>query len=165
MQTKEEQTAESQHVRWMSMALRLAEENVVRGGGPFGAVVVRNGKVLGTGVNRVTQNHDATAHAEVMALRNAGDMEGTHHLEGAVLYASCAPCPMCLAACYWAGIEHVYYAGTTAQAAEAGFDDAFIYNELQLDVGERRLPLTPLLSEEGWRPFAAWARYDNKELY
>ena len=117
---------------FMRQAVSLACANVAQGGGPFGAVIVRDGVVVATGVNRVTSLHDPTAHAEVQAIRAAALRLGTHDLSGCEIYASCEPCPMCLGAIYWAHLDRVYYAGSTADAARAGFDDSEIYDELRL---------------------------------
>lgn len=109
----------------MRRAIALAVENVKQGGGPFGAVIARNGEIVAEGVNRVTMQHDPTAHAEVQAIRNACTKLGTFDLSGCDIYSSCEPCPMCLGAIYWAHLSHLYFAGTKTDAAEAGFDDAF----------------------------------------
>ena len=128
------------HHELMQRAIELSVQNVQQGGGPFGAVIARHGEVLAEGVNRVTANHDPTAHAEVQAIREAARRLGTFDLTGCDIYASCEPCPMCLGAIYWARLDHLYYAATQHDAAQAGFDDAFIYRELALDPKERSLP-------------------------
>ena len=117
-------------IRFMNMAAELAEENVANGGGPFGAVIVRNGDVIATGVNRVTASNDPTAHAEVNAIRQACSKEQTFNLSGCVVYTSCEPCPLCLSALYWAGVSRIYYGNTQEDADAINFSDRFIYQEL-----------------------------------
>lgn len=150
---------------FMHRAISLAVENVDQGGGPFGAVVVRNGEIIAEGVNRVTVNHDPTAHAEVQAIREACRKLETFNLSGCELYASCEPCPMCLAAIYWAHIDYLYYAATKTDAADAGFDDAFIYRELALPIDERSLPTNHLIEEEALAAFKAWMSKTDKTEY
>ena len=134
------------------------------GGGPFGAVIVRNGEIIARGENRVTVCNDPTAHAEVSAIREAAARMGTYDLSGCEIYSSCEPCPMCLGAIYWARLDRLYYAGTRADAANVGFDDAHIYEELPLDPSQRELPTQTLLREEAQRVFEAWAgKLDKKE--
>ncbi|MBS7348518.1 MAG: nucleoside deaminase, partial [Muribaculaceae bacterium] len=132
----------------MRKAIALSKENVANGGGPFGAVIARDGEIIATGVNRVTSNHDATAHAEVSAIRNACAKLGTHDLSGCEIYSSCEPCPMCLGAIYWAHLDRLYYGNDKHDAANIGFDDSFIYDELDLKPEQRRLASSRLLSEE-----------------
>lgn len=146
-----------QQQHFMREALALAAQSVRDGGGPFGAVVVRDGVVIGRGNNRVTPDNDPTAHAEVVAIRAACRSQGSFSLEGCELYVNCEPCPMCLAAAYWARLERIYYAATRDDAATAGFDDALIYQEVCLLPEQRRLPLLRLLPEEAGDAFAAWA--------
>ena len=151
---------------FLRRAIALATENVLRGaGGPFGAVIVRNGRIVGEGVNTVTAAHDPTAHGEVNAIRAACKALGTFSLAGCELYTSCEPCPMCLAAVYWARIDAIYYGASAADAARAGFDDAFLYGELRKDQPARKLPATQLLSDEAWASFAAWIASPNKTAY
>lgn len=149
----------------MRRAIALATESARAGGGPFGAVVVRDGAVLGEGTNRVTADGDPTAHAEVIALRAAAQHLGTHALVGCTVYASCEPCPMCLGALWWARVERVVFAATRDDAAAAGFDDAALYTELQRPLAERRLPLAPLLREEGLAAFQAWEANTDRQPY
>jgi tRNA(Arg) A34 adenosine deaminase TadA len=151
--------------RFMQEALRLAEENVQQGGGPFGAVVVKDGSVVARGVNRVTSGADPTAHAEVVAIRRACGALDTFSLEGCVLYTSCEPCPMCLGAIYWARLDAVHYAATHEDAARAGFDDAFIYEEIERAPRERKLCMERLLGAEGQRPFEAWQAHEGRVEY
>ena len=151
---------------FLRRAIALATENVKSGaGGPFGAVVVRDGKIAGEGVNSVTASADPTAHAEVNAIRGAAKTLGTFTLAGCELYTSCEPCPMCLAAAYWARLDAVYYGASAADAASAGFDDAFLYAELRKDVSQRKLRSIQLLGGEAWASFAAWIASPNKIEY
>ncbi len=152
---------------FLRRSIALATENVARGGGgPFGAVVVRDGRIVGEGVNTVTAAHDPTAHGEVNAIRAASKALGVFSLAGCQLYTSCEPCPMCLAAAYWARIDAIYYGASAADAARAGFDDAFIYQELQKNPAERKfLPSTQLLGDEAWASFAAWIASPSKTEY
>ena len=149
----------------MQRAIELSVRNVQQGGGPFGAVIARHGEVLAEGVNRVTANHDPTAHAEVQAIRAAGSALGTYDLSGCSIYASCEPCPMCLGAIYWARLSHLYFAAGQRDAAAAGFDDAAIYREFALAPSLRRLPSQVLLPAEGLRPFRLWAAQADKTPY
>ena len=150
---------------FMREAIKLSAESVRSGGGPFGAVIVRNGEIIARGENRVTVCNDPTAHAEVSAIREAAARMGTYDLSGCEIYSSCEPCPMCLGAIYWARLDRLYYAGTRADAANVGFDDAHIYEELPLDPSQRELPTESLLREEAQRVFAAWAEKADKKEY
>ena len=142
---------------FLRRAIALATKNVASGaGGPFAAVIVRDGQIVGEGVNTVTAGNDPTAHGEVNAIRAAGRALGTFLLSGCELYTSCEPCPMCLAAAYWARLDAVYYGACAADAARAGFDDAFLYDEMRKDEAERRMPSAQLLGDEAWASFAAW---------
>ena len=150
----------------MRRAIRLAEENAASGnGGPFGAVIVKDGKVVAEGSNTVTVDNDPTAHAEVNAIRRACAVLGTFDLSGCELYTSCEPCPMCLAACYWAHVSKVFYAAGREDAADAGFDDEMIYVEVAKQLNERKLPFIQLLPEEGLRPFLLWGSNPDKVRY
>jgi len=154
------------HGEFMEQAIALAVENVTSGrGGPFGAVIVKDGKVIATGANQVTATHDPTAHAEVTAIRNACRSLGAFSLEGCDIYSSCEPCPMCLAAIYWARCRTIYYGRTAADAAKAGFDDAFLYGEMKKPLGERTLPMVNLCGEEAGKAFAAWIKSPMKVEY
>jgi tRNA(Arg) A34 adenosine deaminase TadA len=145
---------------FMKQAIELATENVTSGrGGPFGAVIVRDGQVIATGANQVTATNDPTAHAEVTAIRNACRALGDFSLAGCVIYTSCEPCPMCLAAVYWSRLEAVFYSATASDAAAAGFDDAFLYEEMRKDLGERTVPEARMLAERGMESFDAWRRF------
>jgi tRNA(Arg) A34 adenosine deaminase TadA len=151
---------------FLRRAIVLAIENVeIGGGGPFAAVVVREGKIVGEGVNTVTAGNDPTAHGEVNAIRAACKKLSTFSLAGCELYTSCQPCPMCLAACYWARLDSIYYGASAADAARAGFDDAFLYDEFRKDQPERALPATQLLADEAWSAFAAWIASARKIEY
>lgn len=149
----------------MREAIRLSDENVKNGGGPFGAVIVKDGKIIATGVNRVTANNDPTAHAEVSAIRAAGQKLGTFDLSGCDIYTSCEPCPMCLGAIYWAHLDRMYYACNKDDAADAGFDDSFIYKELDLEASERRLKSENMLRSEALKTFEAWKEKSDKVEY
>jgi len=151
---------------FMRQAIALATENVSSGrGGPFGAVIVRDGKVVATGVNQVTVNNDPTAHAEVVAIRKACAELGVFSLEGCQMYTSCEPCPMCLAAIYWSRMDAIYYGNTAADAAAAGFDDAFLYEELKKPVGARRIPTERMLGKEAIENFEAWRNFASRVHY
>lgn len=141
----------------MRMAIELATENVRTGkGGPFGAVIVRDGEVISAKANTVTSTNDPTAHAEVNAIRAACSKLGTFQLDGCDVYTSCEPCPMCLAALYWSRCARIFYGNTAGDAAAAGFDDGFLYEELRRPPGERRIPTEPILREEALASFRAW---------
>jgi guanine deaminase len=141
----------------MARAIELAIENVRSGrGGPFGAVVVKDGRMIASGTNQVTASNDPTAHAEVIAIRAACAALGTFQLDGCDLYTTCEPCPMCLGAIYWARLSRVFFGGTAADAAAAGFDDALIYQQLDLPLGQRRIPFIPLMREEALSCFQEW---------
>ena len=151
---------------FLRRAIALAIQNVESSaGGPFAAVIVRDGKIVGEGVNTVTAGLDPTAHGEVNAIRAACKALGTFSLAGCELYTSCEPCPMCLAAAYWARLDAVYYGASAADAARAGFDDAFLYAELRKDASERKLSSKQLLPDEAWASFAAWIAAPNKVEY
>lgn len=150
---------------FMRLAIELAVENVKNGGGPFGAVIVRNGEVVATGANRVTPNNDPTAHAEVMAIRAACTKLGTFDLSGCVIYTSCEPCPMCLGAIYWAHIDKIFYGANQYDAAAINFDDSFIYKELALPPRERKKPVENILPQEALAPFNLWREKDDKVAY
>jgi len=150
----------------MRRAIALALENVrTARGGPFAALVAKNGSVIGEGANSVTATNDPTAHAEVVAIRAACRALGTFQLIDCELYTTCEPCPMCLGAIYWARPTRVFYAGVAADAADAGFDDAFIYEELRRPPESRRIPMTQLMREESLAIFAAWKQQPNKTQY
>ncbi len=149
----------------MREAIRLSEENVANGGGPFGAVIARDGEIVATGVNRVTADHDPTAHAEVRAIRAACKKLNTFDLSGCEIYSSCEPCPMCLGAIYWAHLDRLYYGNDKTDAKEIGFDDSFIYDELELPPNRRHLHSEILLDNEAIRAFEMWDRDENRIKY
>ena len=151
--------------KYMKRAIQLAVDNVRNGGGPFGAVIVKDGRIVAEGVNRVTSQHDPTAHAEVQAIREACRKMETFDLTGCEIYSSCEPCPMCLGAIYWAHLSHLYFAGTKIDAARAGFDDAFIYEELPLDIQHRQLPTETMMHNEALQPFDEWMKSSDKIEY
>jgi tRNA(Arg) A34 adenosine deaminase TadA len=151
---------------FLRRTIALAIQNVdIGGGGPFAAVIVHHGKIVGEGVNTVTTANDPTAHGEVNAIRAACKALNNFSLAGCELYTSCQPCPMCLAACYWARLDAIYYGASAADAARAGFDDAFLYDEFRKDEPARALPATQLLGNEAWASFAAWIASSNKIDY
>ena len=150
---------------FMRKAIELSVENVKNGGGPFGAVIVKDGEVIATGVNRVTDSHDPTAHAEVSAIRAACRKLGTFDLSGCEIYTSCEPCPMCLGAIYWAHLDKIYYGNNKTDAACIGFDDSFIYDELALERKDRRKAMEELLPEEAKAAFRAWEEKPDKVEY
>lgn len=135
------------------------------GQGPFGAIVVKKGKIVGQGHNKVVATNDPTAHAEVVAIRDACKNLGTFELSDCEIYTSCEPCPMCLSAIYWARIEKIYYGNTRDDAAAIGFDDAFIYNEIPLPLSERKIAIEPLSRDEAQEAFMLWAKKENKTDY
>ena len=153
------------HDALMQRAIDTAIQNVRSGGGPFGAVVARNGEIVSIGANRVTATNDPTAHAEIVAIREACRVLATFELDGCEIYTSCEPCPMCMAAIYWARLQRVYYGATAADAAAAQFDDSFIYQQLNLPHGERRIPLVPLLRENALAPFREWQNKTDRIPY
>lgn len=152
--------------RFMARAIQLSIDGLHSGrGGPFGAVIVRNGEIVAEGVNQVTSSNDPTAHAEICAIRLACAKLGVFELKDCELYTSCEPCPMCLGAIYWARLARIYYANTHEDAAKIGFDDSFIYRELQLPHSQRRIPTVQLMREEALAGFRAWADKPDKIRY
>ena len=148
-----------EHEKFMQIAIQLSEQNVLQSlGTPFGAVVVKDGKLVAKSANKVSATNDPTAHAEVAAIRLACKKLKTFDLSGCVIYTSCEPCPMCLGAIYWAKVEMIYYANTKADAAAADFDDQFIYNELDKAMNERKLPIKQLLRDEAQQAFKLWQK-------
>jgi tRNA(Arg) A34 adenosine deaminase TadA len=151
---------------FMEKAIALATENVVSGrGGPFGAVIVRDGEIIGSGTNLVTATNDPTAHAEVTAIRNACAALGSFSLSGCEIYTSCEPCPMCLTAIYWSRCDAIYFGGTAADAAAVGFDDAFLYDEVKRPWDQRTIPTVNLLREKAVSSFEAWVQHASKIHY
>ncbi|HEY8994513.1 MAG TPA: nucleoside deaminase [Lacunisphaera sp.] len=150
----------------MREAIKLADEGMHGGrGGPFGCVVVRQGKIVGRGQNRVTSTNDPTAHAEVTAIRDACANLQTFQLTDCELYTSCEPCPMCLSAIYWARIPQIFFANTRQDAAEIGFDDDFIYRQIPLPLEKRAIKISQLLREEGLKTFQGWTKKTDKVRY
>ena len=149
----------------MREAIALAVKNVADGGGPFGAIIVKDGKVIAEGWNRVTSTNDPTAHAEVTAIRSACAALGTFSLRGCDIYTSCEPCPMCLAAIYWARLDRVFFANSREDAAAIGFDDALIYGEVSKPIGDRIIPTTKLALPEAEAVFAEWQAKPDKIPY
>jgi tRNA(Arg) A34 adenosine deaminase TadA len=150
----------------MQEAIALSLKSVRSGkGGPFGAVVVKSGEIIASGHNQVTSTNDPTAHAEVVAIREACQVLRSFQLTGCELYTSCEPCPMCLGAIYWARPDRVYYANSKVDAAEIGFDDQFIYDELDLPIPKRQLPITQIMRDEALIAFQEWADKADKVKY
>lgn len=155
-----------QQRQFMQEAIALSLENVnLSEGGPFGALIVKEGKVIAKGKNQVTANNDPTAHAEMVAIRQACQKLKTFQLRECELYTSCEPCPMCLGAIYWARLDRVYYANTQEDAAQIGFDDRFIYEELKLPIRERQLPMIQIMKSEAREAFLTWVKTQNKIEY
>jgi len=151
---------------FMARAIQLSLDNVLRDqGGPFGAVVVKNGRIVAEGVNRVTATPDPTAHAEVVAIREACSRLGVFELKDCELYSSCEPCPMCLGAIYWARLARVYFANIAADASAIGFDDSFIHHELAQPLARRAIPMVQMMREEALAAFRAWREKPNKIPY
>jgi guanine deaminase len=147
-------------------AIQLAQHGLAQhAGGPFGAIVVKNGQIIGRGFNRVTSTNDPTAHAEVVAIRDACNNLGSFQLHGCTVYASCEPCPMCLGAIYWARPDRVVFAAGKADAARIGFDDQFIYRQIDLEPEARAIPMLQMLREEALSVFEAWEKLEDKMEY
>ena len=149
----------------MQMAIELSIANIDSGGGPFGAVIVRNGKVVAKGANRVVPDNDPTAHAEVVAIRNACRELKTYDLSGCVVYTSCEPCPMCLSALYWGGIERICYGNTKQDAKDIDFDDSFIYDQLELKYEDRSIRCEHFMHSDALRAFRKWEEKEDKVEY
>ena len=149
----------------MTRAIRLAEESVKLGGGPFGAVIARNGEIVAEASNRVTLDCDPTAHAEVSAIRKAAKVLGTFDLNGCEIFTSCEPCPMCLGAIYWANLDKIYFANNRKDAADIGFDDDFIYKEIEVTPEKRQKPSEILMREEALKAFDMWREKEDKTEY
>jgi guanine deaminase len=150
---------------FLRLAIELATENAATDGGPFGAIVVHGGQVVGRGANRVTAEGDPTLHAEIVAIREACRTLGSHDLSGGILYASCEPCPMCFGAAWWSRVDRIVFAADRYDAAAIGFDDAAIYANTAAPPAERELPTIQLELPEGGRPFAAWEANPNRRPY
>ena len=152
-------------IDFMKRAIVLSIENIKDNGGPFGCVIVKDNNIIAEGVNRVTFNNDPTAHAEIVAIRNACNKLNTFNLEGCELYSSCEPCPMCLSAIYWSHIDKVYYGNSREDAAKIQFDDKFIYDELSLKMTERKIPISQISRDEAIKAFNLWENEENKIKY
>ncbi len=150
---------------FLRQAIQLAEASLRSGGGPFGAVIVKDGEIVGRGHNRVTLDNDPTAHAEVQAIRDACQHLATFSLEGCTLYVNCEPCPMCMAACYWAHLDKVVYAADASDAAKIGFDDVLVREECIQDKKERQMPMQQALRDEALEVFSLWQSLDDKAEY
>ncbi len=152
--------------KFMRVAIRLSLENISKGeGGPFGAVVVKKGKIIAEGSNKVTSSNDPTAHAEIEAIRAACRVLNTFSLDGCDIYTSCEPCPMCLSAIHWARIEKIYYGNTRQDAAALNFDDEFLYDEIGKEIHERKIPMLQLLNNEAKVVFKTWEEKEDKIHY
>jgi guanine deaminase len=151
--------------KWIERAIELSKQNVASGGGPFGAVIVRNGKIVGEGVNRVTASNDPTAHAEVEAIRHACQNLKTFSLSDCEIYTSCEPCPMCLSAIYWSHLSSIYYGNTKKDAARIQFDDDFIYQEIPKPPQQRKIPMHQLARDEALKAFELWEQKIDKITY
>ena len=151
--------------KYMKEAIKLSVENVEKGGGPFGAVIVKDGEIIARGANRVTSSNDPTAHAEVTAIREAAKALNTFNLKGCEIYTSCEPCPMCLAAIYWARIDRIYFGNTKTDAKNIGFDDSFIYEEIEKPINKRTIQTTQLLRDEALQAFRKWDKLEGKVEY
>lgn len=156
----------TEHEKFLREAIRLSFEGMRNGeGGPFGAIVVKNGEIIGRGNNKVAATNDPTAHAEVVAIREACRHLGHFQLNDCILYTSCEPCPMCLGAIYWARPEKMFFACTKTDAAAIGFDDDFIYREIEIPLPERKIPAIQLLRQEGLKAFDEWKAKEDKFVY
>jgi guanine deaminase len=150
---------------FMQMAIDLAIANVSKGGGPFGAVIVKDGEIIAQGVNQVTGNNDPTAHAEIMAIRYACQRLNNFRLDGCEIYSSCEPCPMCLGAIYWARCDRLFFASSREDAAAANFDDSFIYEQLERPLEKRSIPTQQFLRQESLKAFQTWCEQENRIHY
>lgn len=154
------------HETFMEEAIALSLKNVQENnGGPFAAIIVMKEKIISRGTNLVTSMNDPTAHAEIMAIREACRTLNTYKLDGCEIYTTCEPCPMCLGAIYWARLERIYYANSRSDAAQIGFDDNFIYQEIPLPTSQRKIPTIRLLQEQALAAFRVWERKENKTMY
>ncbi len=157
--------SEQPHQYFLQQAIELATDSAQSDGGPFGALVLRQGEIIGQGHNQVTRNCDPSAHAEIIAIRDACKKLGTHHLDDCVIYASCEPCPMCMSAIYWARIPTLVYAASSADAADAGFDDQFIFDELKKPYAERIMHIQQLERDAAQQSFIAWKNNQKRTDY
>ena len=152
-------------IDFMNRAIELSINNIKNNGGPFGCVIVHNDKIIAEGVNRVTSSNDPTAHAEIVAIREACKKLNTFNLQGTQLYTSCEPCPMCLSAMYWAHIDKIFYGNSRNDAAKINFDDKFIYDEFKVKMSHRKIPLVQLSSDHAIKAFNLWEEEENKIRY
>jgi tRNA(Arg) A34 adenosine deaminase TadA len=150
---------------FLQKAIEIAKNGINIGGGPFGAVVAKDEKILAEAFNRVVLTNDPTAHAEILAIREAAKVLGSHNLAGCTIYSSCEPCPMCLGAIYWAGIERVVYGYERKDAEKAGFSDNVIYEEIKLDPANRKIPFIRMIDEGKKSVFKCWEEFENRKLY
>ena len=162
---KETTSYSAEDAKFMQMAIDLSIENIDTGGGTFGAVIVRDGEVIATGANRVVPNADPTAHAEVMAIRNACTKLGTFQLNDCTIYSSCEPCPMCLSALYWAGVKRICYGNTKDDAKAIDFDDSFIYDQLDLSYADRSIKCEHFMRDNALAAFRKWDEKEDKVRY
>ena len=153
------------NINFMRRAIELSIQNIKDNGGPFGCVIVKENKIIAEGVNRVTFNNDPTAHAEIIAIRNACEKLNTFNLEECELYTSCEPCPMCLSAIYWSHIDKIYYGNSRLDASKIGFDDEFIYNELNKELSSRKIQMKQINQNEAKKAFLDWKEKDDKVEY
>lgn len=149
----------------MREAIELSIKNIENGYGPFGAVIIKNGEIISKSVNRVTKDNDPTAHAEILAIREAAKRLKTFNLSGCIIFCSCEPCPMCLGAIYWARIDKIYYACNRSDAKNYGFDDEYLYKEINLPIGQREISFNQLLRKEALEAFKKWEKNEKKTLY
>jgi len=150
---------------FMKRAIELSVENVDKGGGPFGSVIVKNNKIIAEGANKVTSTNDPTAHGEIVAIREACKKLNNFNLNGSELYSSCEPCPMCLSAIYWARISKIYFANSREDAQKIDFDDSLIYSELQKNINGRKIPMIQMMRNEALRAFELWDKKIDKVKY
>jgi len=153
------------HNKFMRRAIELSKQSVKNGGGPFGAVIVKDGEIIAEASNSVTRTNDPTAHAEINTIRKASEKLKSFDLSGTTIYSSCEPCPMCLSAIYWARIDNLFFANTRNDAAKIGFDDEFLYNEINLSIDKRSIPTKQMLREEALFAFKLWAEQEDKIEY
>jgi len=153
------------NLKFMNRAIDLSISNIKNNGGPFGCIIVQNDEIVAEGVNQVTLHNDPTAHAEIIAIREACKAKNIFNLSGFELYTSCEPCPMCLSAIYWAHIDKIYYGNSREDAAKINFDDKFIYEEFKLNMSQRKIPIKQLCKTEAIKAFKLWEKEENKTRY
>jgi tRNA(Arg) A34 adenosine deaminase TadA len=153
------------HDFFMKEAIKLSLDNINSNGGPFGAVIVKDGEIIAKGANRVTAINDPTAHAEIVAIREAAKKLNNFNLSGCTIYTSCEPCPMCLSAIYWARIDRIFFGNTKADAKNIGFDDSFIYDEIKLPIEKRKIKTQQMLRDEAIEGFKKWEEFEGKIEY